>query len=333
MSRVSEYSNKASVNFAIAKAKGKLEDLQMKGTSMKRIRRPSDNPLGNIKALELTSSNSLNNQYLKNIDYAKINHSILERSLEEINDTLVRAKELAVAQSSDFYGEDIRKSISKEIRQLRNQLLSIGNKQLGNKFIFSGHKTLTKPFEANGEYHGDENRVEIEVKKNYFAPISFSGAEVFNVPSSIRESASEELDKKEGPSRTISSETNMINVNSADTVEKKQQRNMIHQLNDLETALVTNNKYQIQGLLEELDKSIDHIIKIRTTIGSVTRNIDGAKELIEKENIDNQEYKSKLVDADIAELFSDISKHQQVLNTAYKSSQAILNQSLMDFLR
>ena len=78
---------------------------------------------------------------------------------------------------------------------------------------------------------------------------------------------------------------------------------------------------------------VDHIIKIRTTIGSVTRNIDGAKELIEKENIDNQEYKSKLVDADIAELFSDISKHQQVLNTAYKSSQAILNQSLMDFLR
>ena len=165
-----------------------------------------------------------------------MNHSILERSLEEINDTLVRAKELAVAQSSDFYGEDIRKSISKEIRQLRNQLLSIGNKQLGNKFIFSGHKTLTKPFEANGEYHGDENRVEIEVKKNYFAPISFSGAEVFNVPSSKRESASEELDKNEGPSRAISSETNMINVNDTDNANKKQQRNMIHQLNDLETA-------------------------------------------------------------------------------------------------
>ena len=80
MSRVSEYSNKASVNFAISKAKGKLEDLQMKGTNLKRVRRPSDNPLGNIKALELTSSNGLNNQYLKNIDFAQMNHSVLERS-------------------------------------------------------------------------------------------------------------------------------------------------------------------------------------------------------------------------------------------------------------
>ena len=332
MSRVSEYSNKSSVNFAIAKAKSKLEDLQMKGTSMKRVQRPSDNPLGNIKALELTSSNNLNAQYLKNIDYAKMNHSILERSLEEINDTLVRAKELAVAQSSDFYGKDIRGSISKEIRQLRNQLIAIGNKQIGNKYIFSGHKTLTKPFDESGSYNGDSNRVSIEIKKNFFIPISFSGSEVFNVPTSKNAIESEDGAKPE-ISRTISSSTNLIDTSNTEKPRVEQQRNMIHQLNDLESALITNNKYQVQGLLEELDDSIDHVIKVRTTIGSITRNVENAKDLIEKENIDNEEYKSKLIDADVAELFSDISKHQQILNTAYQSSKAILNQSLMDFLR
>ena len=167
MSRVSEYSNKASVNFAISKAKAN-SNLQMKGTNLKRVR-PSDNPLGNIKALELTSSSGLNTQYLKNIDFAQMNHSVL-KSLEEINDVLVKAKEITVAQASDFYDENIRKSISKEIRQLRNQLVGIANKQIGNKYIFSGHKTTTKPFEADGTYNGDKNRVEIEIKKNYFPP-------------------------------------------------------------------------------------------------------------------------------------------------------------------
>ena len=327
MSRVSEFSNKSSVNFAISQAKGKLEDLQMKGTNLKRVRRPSDNPIGNVKALELSSSNKLNGQYLKNIEFAQMNHAILERSLEEINDILVKAKEITIAQSSDFYDQNIRKSISKEIEQLRSQLIGIANKQIGNKYIFSGHKTTTKPFESDGTYNGDTNRVTIEIKKNYFLPISISGAEVFNSTRSIETPDDPEINS-DTPNRTIASETNMI-----EELPPAQPRNLIHQLVDLENSLVTNNKYQIQALLEELDSSISHIIKLRTSMGSISNTIQTSKEQIEKENIDNEAYKSKLIDADVAELFSDISKHQQILNTAYKSSQAILNQSLMDFLK
>ncbi len=327
MSRVSEYSNKASVNFAIAKAKGKLEDLQMKGTNLKSVRRPSDNPLGNIKALELTSSNNLNSQYLKNIDFAQMNHAILERSLEEISDILVKAKELTVAQASDFYDQNIRQSISKEIQQLKSQLIGIANKQVGNKYIFSGHKTTTKPFESDGSYNGDTNRVQIEIKKSYFLPISLSGSEVFDVPYTSSKKPAQEESKSRGASRELASNTKMIDV------EPAQSRNIIHQLSDLENALLTNNKYQIQGLLEELDTSIDHVIKVRTSMGSITNSIQSAREHLEKENIDNSAYRSKLIDADVAELFSDISKHQQILNTAYKASQAMLNQSLMNFLR
>lgn len=328
MSRVSEFSNKASVNFAVSKAKGKLEDLQMKGTNLKQVRRPSDNPIGNIKALELTSNNKLNSQYLKNIDFAQMNHGILERSLEEINDILVKAKELTIAQSSDFYDKNIRESVSKEIKQLRNQLIGIANKQIGHKYIFSGHRTTTKPFEIDGTYHGDRNRIDVEVKKNYFVPISYSGAEIFEVPydKTPQQPSKQPVDSPTAE-RTLASETNMIEV------EQPVARNIIHQMNDLENALITNNKYQIQGLLEELDNSIDHVIKMRTTMGSLTNSIQRAKEYLEKENVDNSAYKSKLIDADVAELFSDINKHQQILNTAYKSSQAILSNSLMDFLK
>ena len=53
-----------------------------------------------------------------------------------------QAKEITVAQASDFYDENIRKSISKEIRQLRNQLVGIANKQIGNKYILAAIKRL-----------------------------------------------------------------------------------------------------------------------------------------------------------------------------------------------
>ena len=72
---------------------------------------------------------------------------------------------------------------------------------------------------------------------------------------------------------------------------------------------------------------------IRDSIGSVVNSIDRSKNILESDNVNAAERKSKLVDADVAELFSDITKHQNVLQTSYKASQAMLNQSLLDFLR
>jgi len=42
MSRVSENSSIHSINYAVGKSKGKLEDLQLKGSTLKRVSKPSD---------------------------------------------------------------------------------------------------------------------------------------------------------------------------------------------------------------------------------------------------------------------------------------------------
>ena len=71
-------------------------------------------------------------QYLKNSNYALLQLNVTEKSLEQITDILSKAKELAIAQSSDFYTQDVRKSVANEVHQLRNRLISISNKRIGN---------------------------------------------------------------------------------------------------------------------------------------------------------------------------------------------------------
>ena len=112
MVRVTEKSSSSSVTFAVNKAKAKLEELQLKGANLKKIRKPSDNPTGNAKALQLSSRNKNIEQYLKNIDYAEFNVNIIEKSVEEITNILNKAKEIAVLQSSDFYGADIKQNVA-----------------------------------------------------------------------------------------------------------------------------------------------------------------------------------------------------------------------------
>ena len=95
----------------------------------------------------------------------------------------------------------------------------------------------------------------------------------------------------------------------------------------------TNDKALTQSLLEDIDIATKEVIRARTKLGSVTNTIETFRNKMEKEEIDNKALRSKIVDADIAELFSEVSKQQQILGTAYKSGQAIINRSLMDFLK
>ena len=306
MTRVSENSTAASVQYALNKSKAKLEDLQHKGISLKKVSRPSDNPMSNIEALQIESSTSNNKQFLKNADYALVNLNVIDKALEQTTNLIQKTKETAIAQSSDFYGPHIRKNIANEIIQIRNELLSIANKRIGPKYIFSGHKTLTRPFDIEGKYFGDNGQVNIEVSRGFFVPINLSGEEVF---------ASTNRTPSGGPDPLFTDTTSLFG-----------------KLDSFIGALENNDSGTIQGLLEKFDGDLSRIIALRTRVGSLIQSVEQSKETLESDNISYAERKSSIIDADIAELFSDITKQQDILKASYRASQAMLNQNLLDFM-
>ena len=71
---------------------------------------------------------------------------------------------------------------------------------------------------------------------------------------------------------------------------------------------------------------------MRTTIGSSINKIDNAIMNVEKEEIINEGYKSRIEDADVAELFTDLTRQKNVLNATYKASAQMMNNNLMNFI-
>ncbi len=340
MTRVSENSSTASLKYALNRTKAKVEDLQLKGSTLKSITKPSDNPVSNVEALAITSATNDNIQYLKNADFALLNLSVSEKSIEELTDIMVKAKEIAIAQSSDFFNADVRKNVANEVQQLYNQSLAIANKKVGIKHIFSGTNTLTVPFDGNGQYQGDKNHISLEVSRNFFVPINLTGEEVFFSSSEMNkaENPLEDFEQyKEAPSVKLNRDLASVEV-SADIEEGKNskfksQDNIFSQLKSLTNALENNDPQMVQGLLEKFDTSISRLVTLRTRIGSITNSVESSKTNLGSENIDHASRRSALVDADVSELFSDINKQEAVLKTTYQASQGLMNQSLMDFLR
>lgn len=331
MSRVSENSSSSAVNHSLNRIKTKMEDLQIKGSTLKQITKPSDNPISNVEALAITSQLTDSTQYMRNADYASMYLSITEKSLEEISDLLVKAKEIAIAQSSDFYDANIRKNISNEIIQVRNQIMAIANKRVGQKYIFSGFKTLTKPFADDGKYQGDLGSIQLEVAKDFFVPININGHSVF---------ISEDMDSYQTngePPKENEVQENSANRDLASVPENSpdysKRTNIFSQLDSFISALENNDAEMIQNLLEKFDDSVSRLVTLRTRVGSISSSVALARSTMESNNVDRQERKSNLVDADIAELFSDITKQQNVLKTTYQASKSMLNQSLLDFIK
>ncbi len=346
MSRVSENSSLNSVNYAVGKTKSKVEDLQLKGSTLKRMSKPSDDPIGNVELMAMRSQNVDADQYLRNLNFAQTNLAYTENILEEMTDILVKAKELAIGQASSIYSPEIREGVSKEIHQMRQQVLGLANKRIGNRYIFAGQKVLTRPFDQDGKYMGDKNKINIEINKDVFIPININGNELFfgkekkpiersHVDLAIPGLPGGVEIKVDLPLPNLEIDAKGIHRVPASTGEDAQSVavSVFDELRSLENALLTDNPQIIQGLLERLDTSTERMVALRTEIGALTNTITNSETNIEKTKLLNDAHKSKIEDADVAELMGDLQKEQAVLKATYRASANLMNVSLMDFLK
>lgn len=351
MSRVSETSTVNAIKYSSNRSRKKLEDLQLKGSNLKRVQKPSDDPVGNMDILSIRSRNIDGNQYLRNASVAKAQLTFTESAIEELTELITKAKELAIGQASNIFDPSVRKGIAQEVRQLRNQALSIANRRLGNKYIFGGFKTLEKPFDSEGNYKGDNNQTKIEVGKDIYVPITFSGEKVFfSEPNPSLESGMPELGEK---TRTeIQSQVQQTNQQDpepvinrdpaanngpyqeafADNGSQEVKGSIFKDLETLENGLLTDNHFMIQSLLPKLDNTLDNLIQTRTSIGSVINKVEITEDNIEKNKVENETYRSKIEDADVAELFTDLTRQENVMNASYKASAQLLNNNLMKYI-
>src|SRR5690606_35596439 len=77
-----------------------------------------------------------------------------ENILQQITDILSRVKELATGQGSANSTASTRASAAVEIRALREQVISLGNTNIGGEYLLAGFESRTPPFQADGTYVG-----------------------------------------------------------------------------------------------------------------------------------------------------------------------------------
>lgn len=341
--------------------RAQMSDLQNQAATQKRINKPSDDPLSSARVLNARTEERGNNQFIKNINQAKSFIEFSEQSLSELNEILVRAKELAIAQSNDASANDeSRRVVASEVEQIYNQAIQIGNRKLGERYIFGGYKTQTTPFNNFGEYQGDDGDMKIQTQKDAFIAMNLPGSKVFlgkglggdgiartttPTPRTVDElNALREEESKIEMEKQIRDE-NFVQIrgpasplrpgkmSKKDPVTQDTGINVFSVLKGLENSLKTNDKAGVQSTLEELDQAINQVVLSRAELGSRVMALNHNVDSIQKAIVDNKVLASSLEDADVFQVVSDINRTDSTLKATLETSGKLIQQSLMDFIK
>jgi len=148
---------------SIGKARTDLDKIQQNISTGKKIHRPSDGPLEWYRVFSLRNQVIAADQYQKNIETGRSQLSITENTLQAIENSVMRLKELTLQANSGILNTNDKTMIIEEIRTLRKQIVEMGNTRFEGKFIFGGYRTDVQPFSL------------IPEDVNYQAPVIYNG--------------------------------------------------------------------------------------------------------------------------------------------------------------
>ena len=292
--RITQQTISTQVTEGLQRSFQRLARTQEAVTSGRRINHLSDDPIGATRVLELRGFEQSLTQYEKNLNTALPAFEQADSVLDSVIDRLVRAKELALAMANDSNSPDQRLQTSKEVRELLNQVVSLANTKVENRFIFAGFVNGTPPFSEGGgvvSYSGDSGEVLVQTSAASSIPMNVPGDKVFQGVG-------------------LGTGVDIFDI-----------------CLDLESALQNNDVSGASGIrtqIGRLDVAVDQILSFRAEFGARVNNAQVAKDAIGIMKIQNDERRSQIEDADALAVYSDFARYQQAFQAALQSASQVI---------
>ncbi len=264
-------------------------------SSGKRLDKLSTDPPAMAQTLRFRTTIASLEQYQRNIDQGTSWLNLTEVSLSQVGDVLMRAKELALSQTSGTANADSRRAAAVEINGLLQQAIQAGNAKVGNQFLFAGRKTNAGPFSSTGTYQGDSGTIDYEIDEGAFVTVNTPGDVIFK-----------------GAQGGV---------------------DILNSLQSLQTALEANDQASIQAQLDPLDQSLNQVLNARADVGAKMNRLETQQGKLADVHDQLTQTLGKTEGIDFAKAISDLTQQQYVYQASLAASAKMIQPTLLDFLR
>jgi flagellar hook-associated protein 3 FlgL len=279
----------------------RLADAQNRVSSQKQITKPSDDPLGAARATRLQADIDSTKAYSDSVDEAKSWLDASDSAMSSLTDIVQTVRNLTVQAANGATSDSARQSIKAQLDQLITQAKSTLNQAYDGRYLFSGTKTDTPPYDTtttppDDSYKGD------------------GGAVLRTI----------------GPGVTV-----QVNATaSGSTPSTDVLGTLLPALRQLSTDIANNDISAIGTTdLKALDAGLDTITGVQSQIGAITNRVTAAGSRLDDISDVTTILLSNTQDADLPKALTDLSMQQNALQSALQAGSTLIQQSLMDFLK
>ncbi|MBP1965799.1 flagellar hook-associated protein FlgL [Paenibacillus aceris] len=283
----------------------RLDRSQEQLMTNKRINRPSDDSVGVANALRYRGEISHTDQFQENTQDAdswlKFNDTVMT---ETIN-ILQTISEKTIQGATDTAPADARKAIAKEVEQLYNQLVSIGNSQYKGKYVFNGEKVDQQPFPtdpANKNYILDQGSIKYQVGAGIYADVNSLGSNVFG---------------------DFSSSVGVYTDTS----------NIFKVIDNLKNALNSDNTTNIQTSIAGIQTCIDRVLTAQSDVGAKQNRLEFTSSRLDDLSLNYTDLQSKVEDIDMPKVITDVKTAESIYQASLDTMARVIRPSLLDFLK
>jgi len=180
---------------SLNKSQQRENSIQEQLSDGKTIHRPSDDPIKAVRSLRYNTSSSTNTQYTRNLQDAQSWMNSTDGAMSSLSSIMIKANELVIS-ADDTKTPDELATIGKQIDEMVNQIVQIGNTKVGSRYIFGGQNDSTAPFtritvkdpnsDATQEvvaYSGDDSKISMKIQSGATNAnqdsVNLTGADVF----------------------------------------------------------------------------------------------------------------------------------------------------------
>ena len=231
--RVTEQSRYISTVDSIRRNSEELEKSQIRLSTGKRIQLPHQDVYGTVNSIYYRTRLSAINQFENNIVDAKERLDVAYSSMGEINNVLMRTRDLALQGANGTYTKSDRIVMAGEIEEMIGRLHDVSLTKSKGEYIFSGTSVENKPFRAlyrqddnmgrevmvGINYEGDDYSQNREIEESQFMDVGTPGSYAFWAGNmeivSSRDSSAYIADRNQ----KIMIDNNIIDIKQGDNIE------------------------------------------------------------------------------------------------------------------
>ncbi|MCH1640512.1 MAG: flagellar hook-associated protein FlgL [Paenibacillus sp.] len=262
-----------------------------------KISKPSDDPIGTGYQMRYDTDLARSEEFLMNAETGTEILKTMDSLFQQASDVLKRARTLALQGANGTVDDKQRQTIASEIKQLKEQMVTIGNSTFNGRYLFNGQKTDLAPYTVDGaaEQITDPGLFYLNVSPAVKVPVSITGEVVFG--------------------------------------EANSDENVFKVLDDLAEALEDNSVDGIQESVNLIDVAVDRLNVSWAEAGARMNRFDLMINRIQDDQVSLKEQRSNVADVDFAEAITDLKMKENVLQAALSTGARIMQISLVDFLR